>query len=102
MYKRQVEKPWAFLWNKFPKFILGFMLISILATVGVFRKDQIISLANVSRWAFLLSFAGVGLRTNVRDLLRQGIRPFVVGALGEIVIAALTLGMVIASGKYLH
>jgi len=25
-----------------------------------------------------------------------------VGALGEIVIAALTLGMVIASGKYLH
>lgn len=99
---QHVEKPWAFLWQKFPKFILGFMLISILATVGVFRKDQIVSLANVSRWAFLLSFAGVGLRTNVRDLLKQGFRPFIVGALGEVVIAALTLGMVIASGKYLH
>jgi uncharacterized integral membrane protein (TIGR00698 family) len=99
---QHVEKPFAFLWSKFPKFILGFMLISILATAGIFRKDQITSLANLSRWAFLLSFAGVGLRTNVKDLLKQGLRPFIVGALGEVVIAALTLGMVVTAGKYLH
>ena len=55
------------------------------------------SLENLSRWAFLLTFAGVGLRTNFRELGHQGWRPFVVGALGEVFIAALTLGLVIGA-----
>jgi uncharacterized integral membrane protein (TIGR00698 family) len=45
----------AFLWNKFPKFVLGFLLISLLATIGFFTKGQLTSLANLSRWAFLLT-----------------------------------------------
>jgi len=47
---------------KFPKFVLGFLLISVLATI-IFNKEQVGALANLSRWAFLLTFAGVGLRT---------------------------------------
>ena len=84
----------AFLWRKFPKFILGFLAISALATAGVFDKAQIADLANLSRWAFLLTFAGVGLQTDVRQMAKQGIRPFVVGAVGEFAIAGVTLGMV--------
>ena len=89
----------AFLWQKFPKFVLGFLLVSLLATVGFFTKDQNASLANLSRWAFLLTFAGVGLRTNFREMRKQGLRPFAVGFLGEIAIALFTLGLVIAAGK---
>jgi uncharacterized integral membrane protein (TIGR00698 family) len=92
----------AFLWAKFPKFVLGFLLISVLATAGLFSKGQLGNLANLSRWAFLLTFAGVGLRTNIREMLKQGARPFIVGALGEIAIAFLTLGLVYAAGKFLH
>jgi uncharacterized integral membrane protein (TIGR00698 family) len=92
----------AFLWEKFPKFVLGFLLISALATAAVFTKPQLTSLANLSRWAFLLTFAGVGLRTNVREMWKQGARPFLVGALGEIVIAFLTLGLVYGAGRYLQ
>ncbi|MGA2373695.1 MAG: putative sulfate exporter family transporter, partial [Candidatus Korobacteraceae bacterium] len=96
---QQVEGKAAFLWHKFPKFVLGFLLISLLATAGVFSRPQIGSLANLSRWAFLLTFAGVGLRTNLRELKLQGLRPFAVGAIGEAVIAVLTLGMVLAAAK---
>src|SRR5215469_8453263 len=78
-----------FLWEKFPKFVLGFLLISLLASLSFFTKPQLGSLANLSRWFFLLTFAGVGLRTNLRELGKQGWRPFVVGAVGEIVIAVL-------------
>jgi uncharacterized membrane protein YadS len=84
----------AFLWQKFPKFVLGFLLISVLATYHFFSKDQITALANLSRWAFLLTFAGVGLRTNFHELRKQGLRPFAVGAIGEVVIAVFTLAMV--------
>jgi len=64
----------AFLWQKFPKFVLGFLLISVLATYHFFNKDQVGALANLSRWAFLLTFAGVGLRTNFSDMRKQGLR----------------------------
>ena len=89
----------AFLWQKFPKFVLGFLLISILATYHFFSKDQTTALANLSRWAFLLTFAGVGLRTNFREMRKQGLRPFAVGAIGEVVIAVFTLALVAGAGK---
>jgi uncharacterized integral membrane protein (TIGR00698 family) len=91
-----------FLWRKFPKFVLGFLLISLLATLGFFTKPQLTSLANLSRWAFLLTFAGVGLRTNLRELGLQGWRPFAVGAIGEIFIALVTLGLVFGADRFLH
>jgi len=89
----------AFLWQKFPKFVLGFLLISILATYHFFTKEQTTALANLSRWAFLLTFAGVGLRTNFREMRKQGLRPFAVGAIGEVVIAVFTLALVAGAGK---
>ena len=92
-----VENKAAFLWNKFPKFVLGFVVISLLVTFHTFSKDQVSALANLSRWAFLLTFAGVGLRTNFREMSKQGLRPFVVGALGEVVIAILTLALVLGA-----
>jgi len=71
-----------------------FLLVSTLATAGVFAKSQIADIANLSRWAFLLTFAGVGLRTDLRQMRKQGLRPFVVGAVGEFAIAGVTLGVV--------
>ena len=92
----RVERKALFLWQKFPKFILGFVALSVLATAGFFTPAQLNSLSNLSKWAFLPAFAGVGLRTQLRDLVHQGWRPILVGILGEIFIALLTLGMVLA------
>ncbi|HVM76136.1 MAG TPA: putative sulfate exporter family transporter [Candidatus Saccharimonadales bacterium] len=89
----------AFLWQKFPKFVLGFLLVSVLATIGFFTKDQNTNLANLSRWAFLLTFAGVGLRTNFREMRKQGLRPFAVGFIGEVAIAVFTLLLVVGAAR---
>ena len=96
---KTVRNKAAFLWQKFPKFVLGFLLISVLATYQFFDKAQVGALGNLSRWAFLLTFAGVGLRTNFRDMRKQGLRPFAVGVIGEVVIAAFTLGLVIGAER---
>lgn len=98
----EVKNKGAFLWRKFPKFILGFLLISMLSTVGFFSTSQNLALANLSRWAFLLTFAGVGLRTNLKELGKQGAKPFIVGALGEIAIAIITLGLVYGADHWYH
>jgi uncharacterized integral membrane protein (TIGR00698 family) len=107
---KEIDNKAAFLWKKFPKFVLGFLAISLLATLGAssnpaiaslgFNKPQLVALGNLSRWAFLLTFAGVGLRTNLKDLFKQGARPFVVGALGEIAIAAITLALVLTASHF--
>jgi uncharacterized integral membrane protein (TIGR00698 family) len=99
---QNVKNKAAFLWQKFPKFVLGFLLISLLATVGFFTKEQNTSLANLSRWAFLLTFAGVGLRTNIREMRKQGLRPFAVGFIGEVAIAVFTLGLVVVTARVFH
>lgn len=98
---KAVQNKAAFLWQKFPKFVLGFLLISVLATYQFFNKQQVTALGNLSRWAFLLTFAGVGLRTNFREMRKQGLRPFAVGAIGEVVIAAFTLALVFGAQKLL-
>ncbi|HVZ89908.1 MAG TPA: putative sulfate exporter family transporter [Polyangia bacterium] len=92
----------AFLWQKFPKFVLGFLALSALASVGLFNKAQVTSIANLSRWAFLFTFAGVGLRTNFATLRKQGARPLIVGAIGETAVAVVTLVMVLAADRWFH
>jgi uncharacterized integral membrane protein (TIGR00698 family) len=89
----------AFLWDRFPKFVLGFIGISALASVGVFSRAQIADIANLSRWAFLFTFAGVGLRTNFAELRRQGWRPLAVGVIGECAIAVITLAVVLGAAS---
>jgi uncharacterized integral membrane protein (TIGR00698 family) len=93
----EVKNKPKFLWQKFPKFILGFLFISLLATLGIFSSGQLTSLGNLSRWAFLLTFAGVGLRTDFRELKKQGLRPFIVGALAELTVTVVTFVLVLGA-----
>jgi uncharacterized membrane protein YadS len=36
------------------------------------NTNHVQSLPNLSKWAFLLTFAGVGLRTNLREMSKRG------------------------------
>jgi uncharacterized integral membrane protein (TIGR00698 family) len=92
----------AFIWAKFPKFVLGFLAVSAIATAGWLSKGQTANLANVSKWAFLLTFAGVGLTTDIRQIARTGWRPLVVAIIGLVVVASVSLGIVLLTSRVLH
>jgi uncharacterized integral membrane protein (TIGR00698 family) len=89
----------SFIWEKFPKFVLGFLAVSAIATAGWLSKGQSANIANVSKWAFLLTFAGVGLNTNIRELVRTGWRPLLVAVVGLVVVAAVSLGLVLLTSR---
>ncbi len=101
---REVTRKGLFLWQKFPKFVLGFLVLSVLFSVlfGLTRSiegrsflaSKTAALKNLSEWAFQLTFVGVGLRTSFRDMVRTGISPLVVGVAAEAGVAVFTLGMV--------
>ena len=85
----------AFVWATFPKFVLGFLAVAALGTVGFFSGADKTSLGNLSKWAFLLCFAGVGLNFDLRAMARSGWRPLLVAAVGLVVVAACSLGLVL-------
>src|ERR1700761_6211760 len=73
-----------------------------LAPAGWLSKGQAANLVNVSKWAFLLTFAGVGLNTDIRQIARTGWRPLVVAVIGLTVVASVSLGIVLLTSRVLH
>lgn len=94
------------LWSRFPKFVLGFLLASVVATVlrsvlpeGVIapRLDAVKSLQG---WALTLAFVAIGLEFRMGSAREAGWRPVVVFAAATVVnlVAGLGLALLLFSG----
>jgi uncharacterized integral membrane protein (TIGR00698 family) len=79
-------------WSRFPKFVIGFLVASLVVTVilasvdaktgSQFAKDAIGPLKTLRGWAFTWTFLSIGFTTRFRELTRWGWRPFAAFALG--------------------
>jgi uncharacterized membrane protein YadS len=49
------------LWDRFPKFVIGFVLVSILASVDLLSAGQISEIRQANNWAFALAFVAIGI-----------------------------------------
>lgn len=109
--KGSIEKVGAIeIWRRFPKFIIGFFVASLLASFIIqpaFGADQVSQINKVldqyKNWAFVLAFVSIGLDTNFKEIIRQlhggkVVWLYIVGQLFNIV---LTFAMVwlLLSGK---
>ncbi len=100
---RGAEKPRAIeLWHRFPKFVLGFVVASIVATLWLdqisdaARVDEIKNVTKVfSTYFFTLAFVAIGLEFKVKPLRDAGWRP--VAAFGAATVFNLALALLLAS-----
>jgi uncharacterized integral membrane protein (TIGR00698 family) len=83
-----------FLWTKFPKFVIAFLAFFLLSILGVFTESNTVVLENLYKWCFVLAFAGIGLRTDIRALIQKGFKPFLVGMGAEIFISVTMLTLI--------
>lgn len=83
-----------FLGLKFPKFVIAFLVFFFLSSFGVFTESNISVLQNLYKWCFVLAFAGIGLRTDIRALIKMGFKAFFVGIGAEILISIIILTLV--------
>lgn len=93
----------AEIWNRFPKFILGFIFASLFfsfvmqPTFGVDATNAVIKhLKEFQNWAFALAFTSIGLETNFKELCSQvqGGKPFQLYIVGQIFNLILTFAVV--------
>jgi uncharacterized integral membrane protein (TIGR00698 family) len=84
----------GFLWEKFPKFIFGFILFMMLASIGFFSAQEITTLKKSYSWLFVFAFAGLGLNMRLADLRNAGGKPVVLMLLTLMTVSSLTLMIV--------
>jgi uncharacterized integral membrane protein (TIGR00698 family) len=82
------------IWYRFPKFLVGFLLVALLANLGVVDSSAQAAVGTVSDWLFALAFVGLGFELNPRQLQSTGTGPLLVVLAQFITVSLLALGAV--------
>ncbi len=100
------------IWWRFPKFVIGFLIASVLTTLIVHgnsladynklvKPSLILPITALRTWVFTFSFLSIGLTTRFRELAAAGIKPFAAFTFGVVVNVALGYVLsVIVFGHY--
>jgi len=83
----------ALIWQRFPKFVLGFIVASLLFTFGVIAKDPGSAIAGMKDWAFCLAFVCMGLELSVAQFKKMGWKPVIVYLIVTLFNTLLALGV---------
>lgn len=89
--ERAVPSGWWYLWDSFPKFVLGFVAVMTIANMGVLSEPQLRSLEHAADWLFLMAFAGLGLDIQVDELRSTGLKPVLVVLVSLVGVGGLSL-----------
>ena len=101
----------ADVWWRFPKFVLGFFVASIIMTVisSHFSLEQykhevfpVLTgpIKAMRTWAFIFCFLSIGLTTRFRELAHVGAKPFWAFSAG--VVVNVTLGFILSTMVFAH
>lgn len=83
------------IWNRFPKFVIGFFVASIIVTIliacvnsamsGTINESIIGPIKSLRGWAFTFTFLSIGLTTRFKELTSVGWKPFAAFTTGVLV-----------------
>ena len=86
----------ADIWWRFPKFVIGFLLASLLITFvtrdysladfnRIVNPGLVAPIKDLRSWAFIFCFLSIGLTTRLRELAPAGQKPFIAFTSGVVV-----------------
>lgn len=87
--------------NAFPLFVLGFLALAALRSVGAIGDTVAGWISEVASWAILLAVAGLGLSVKLGDLQRASIRTIATGLAAAAALGASALAAAIVVGPIL-
>lgn len=75
----------------FPWFILGFLGMSILNTMGIFNETLLALFKTSSKFMIVMALAAIGLNTDFKQMSKSGIRPLILGFIVSMVVVFVSL-----------
>ncbi len=91
-----VDSNVGYLWESFPKFILGFVALMLLGSAGLISEAETAALGNASNWLFLVAFAGLGLSIDIQEARSTGVQPVLVVLTSLLLVSTVTLLVLLA------
>ncbi|MFB6128383.1 MAG: YeiH family protein [Halorhabdus sp.] len=82
---------WRYLWAQFPKFVVGFVLVAAVASLGWLSSTDVALLKSAYQGLFLVAFVGLGMEIDLQEMRSTGIRPVVVVLSTLFVVSVLSL-----------
>ena len=80
------------IWYRFPKFLVGFLLVALIANLGFVDAATQSAVETVGDWLFALAFVGLGFELNPRRLRATGLAPLLVVLAQFLTVSLLALG----------
>ena len=83
-------------WQRFPKFVLGFIAASVIGTLYLQwggDKNAIATVNDLRTWFLIFAFVSIGLEFSLKGLREAGWRPVVVFASATVVNIVVALGL---------
>ena len=85
----------------FPTFVLGFILLSFLRTIGdllfldndilEYWKYSLVFFKEISIYCILFSMVAIGLQTNLKSMIKLGFKPLIVGFIASATVGAVSV-----------
>lgn len=77
----------------FPWFILGFLAMAVVKSVGFIPDSVSAVLKDVSKFLMVAALAAIGLSTSFRDMAKSGIRPMLHGFIISALVVVVAIGV---------
>ena len=71
----------------FPMFILWFVVMAGLNTIGLFSAEGISMLSKLGKYLFAAALAGVGFKIKFKDVFSKGLKPIALGGITWLCVA---------------
>jgi uncharacterized membrane protein YadS len=82
----------------FPWFILGFLAMSIVASVFTIPTEIVTTTKSISKFLMVCALAAIGLNSSFKDMKKSGIRPMIHGFVISALVVIVALVVEIALG----
>jgi uncharacterized integral membrane protein (TIGR00698 family) len=78
----------------FPLFLLGFIGMVVLRTLGVFPSSAIALIKTSANFIIVTAIAGVGMGTNFASMKNTGLKPFYAGLCASVIMAVISFSII--------
>jgi len=78
----------------FPFFLLGFLAMAVLNTLGLFSEKVIENITIVSKFMILMAMASVGLGTDFKKMSQIGLKPVYLGLIASVIVSVISLTII--------
>lgn len=78
-----------------PLFLIGFVALSLIASLQLVSPSTVESISDVSRWMLVIAIAAAGLKTNFQELANLGWKPVILLLVETLFIAFLAAGLLL-------